>query len=67
MESNLVSIFIEICTNESCQKTSYCRFLADHSYLKIEQVEYIELEPWCLYTDNSKHQGSVEVGILIIF
>ncbi|WJX12139.1 hypothetical protein P8452_02668 [Trifolium repens] len=40
-------------------------FIADHSALETLQ-NYVDLEPWKLYFDGSKHKHGVGIGILII-
>ncbi|KAK2354765.1 hypothetical protein QL285_092243 [Trifolium repens] len=40
-------------------------FIVDHSLVEMPQ-EYIDIEPWILYFDGSKHKHGTGIGILII-
>ena len=41
-------------------------FLADHPCLDVENTNYVELKPWRLYFDGSRHKNGVGIGVLII-
>ncbi|KAK2407622.1 hypothetical protein QL285_043225 [Trifolium repens] len=40
-------------------------FIVDHSLVKMQQ-EYVDIQPWILYFDGSKHKHGTGIGILII-
>ncbi|KAK2382471.1 hypothetical protein QL285_070004 [Trifolium repens] len=40
-------------------------FIVDHSLVEMPQ-EYVDMEPWILYFDGSKHKHGTGIGILII-
>jgi ribonuclease HI len=40
-------------------------FITDHSVIEVP-VDYVELEPWILYFDGSRHKHGTGIGILII-
>ena len=40
-------------------------FIVDHS-IQVEDINYVEIEPWKLYFDGSSHKDRTGVGVLII-
>ena len=42
-------------------------FLLDHLGLEIEEVSLIEIKPWKLYFDWSRHQKGARIKILLVF
>jgi hypothetical protein len=41
-------------------------FLVDHSIVEMPQ-SYVDIQPWTLYCDGSKHKHETWIGILIIY
>ena len=43
-------------------------FLVDHPCLDVKgpEINYVELQPWRLYFDGSRHQKGARIGLLLV-